>query len=57
MTSLPKILVLNAEIKEIISSATASWDNWKMIQELNEALRSKYISSKESVIRKYKKGR
>lgn len=55
MSSAEKISELDNRIKEIISSLPANWEHYNEIKELVSALRSKYITTKKSIISKYKK--
>lgn len=48
---------LDAQLKEIIKFIPVTWSNSDKFRELRLALKSNYVSAKESMIRKYKKSR
>lgn len=57
MTSAQKIKELNDRIDEVIKIIPITWENKTEINQLIKAKKSKFVSSKELALNKYKKGR
>lgn len=57
MTSAQKIKELNDRIDEVIKIIPVTWENKAEINQLIKAKKSKFVSSKELALNKYKKGR